>query len=76
MKKILIALVLVSSLTYGPSKPKPKAKSETVYVCGEYGARYHASSTCRGMNRCKSNPSPISKSNAINSGYTPCRIEY
>ncbi|WP_281798523.1 hypothetical protein [Prevotella pallens] len=71
---ILSALALILS---GQVSTEVKTKEATVYVCtGPKAKKYHATQTCRGLNRCSGSIRQLSVSSAKAKGFTPCRICY
>lgn len=71
---ILSALALILS---GQVNTEVKTKEATVYVCtGPKAKKYHATQTCRGLNRCSGSVRQLSVSSARAKGFTPCKICY
>lgn len=71
---ILSALALILS---GQVSTEVKTKEATVYVCtGPKAKKYHATQTCRGLNRCSGSIRQLSVSSARAKGFTPCKICY
>lgn len=71
---ILSALALILS---GQVSTEVKTKDATVYVCtGPKAKKYHATQTCRGLNRCSGSIRQLSVSIARAKGFTPCKICY
>lgn len=71
---ILSALALILS---GQVSTEVKTKEATVYICtGPKAKKYHATQTCRGLNRCSGSIRQLSVSSARAKGFTPCKICY
>ena len=71
---ILSALAFVLS---GQVSTEVKTKEATVYICtGPKAKKYHATETCRGLNRCSGSIRQLSVSSARVKGFTPCKICY
>lgn len=71
---ILSALALILS---GQVSTEIKTKEATVYICtGPKAKKYHATETCRGLNRCSGSIRQLSVSSARAKGFTPCKICY
>lgn len=71
---ILSALALILS---GQVSTEVKTKEATVYICtGPKAKKYHATETCRGLNRCSGSIKQLSVSSARSKGFTPCKICY
>lgn len=71
---ILSALALILS---GQVSTEIKTKEATVYICtGPKAKKYHATQTCRGLNRCSGSIRQLSVSSARAKGFTPCKICY
>ena len=71
---ILSALALILS---GQVSTEVKIKEATVYICtGPKAKKYHATETCRGLNRCSGSIKQLSVSSAKSKGFTPCKICY
>lgn len=48
-----------------------------VFVCtGPYSTKYHDNPDCSGLYKCSAEITTLSKENAIDKGYSPCRICY
>lgn len=82
MRKIItilgiILLVSLGSMTennYEQTRAKAKV---SVWICtGPKSKRYHATDRCRGLNRCSRELKQLSKAEAEERGYTPCKICY
>lgn len=71
---ILSALALILS---GQVSTEVKTKEATVYICtGPKAKKYHATQTCRGLNRCSGSIRQLAVSSARAKGFTPCKICY
>lgn len=71
---ILSALAFILS---GQVSTEVKTKEATVYICtGPKAKKYHATQTCRGLNRCSGSIRQLSVSSARAKGFTPCKICY
>lgn len=71
---ILSVLALILS---GQVSTEVKTKEATVYICtGPKAKKYHATETCRGLNRCSGSIRQLSVSSARAKGFTPCKICY
>lgn len=58
-------------------RPLKDVTYSAVWVCtGRYATRYHKSSRCRGLNRCRGGIVKRNLSDVQKSGLTPCRICY
>ncbi len=58
------------------TKATTKQNESTVFVCNSKSSYAYHSHQCRGLKRCKSGISKVSKSQAQNSGYRACKICY
>ena len=85
MKKVfaflLISTVLVSGSAFSvPSAHaaaiQQQAKTEKVIVCNSKSAYAYHSHECSGLSRCTHGTSTITKSEAVERGYRPCKICY
>ena len=79
MKKLLLSLafILIAGTATQTAFEVSAKKEPTVYVCtGPKAKRYHASSNCKGLNRCSGDIVSISQSAASQKGFTPCKICY
>lgn len=72
--------LILSALTFilsGQVSTEVKTKEATVYICtGPKAKKYHATQTCRGLNRCSGSIRQLSVSSARAKGFTPCKICY
>lgn len=74
--KILILSALAFILS-GQVSTEVKTKEATVYICtGPKATKYHATQTCRGLNRCSGSIRQLPVSSARSKGFTPCKICY
>ena len=74
--KTLILSTLAFILS-GQVSAEVKTKEATVYICtGPKAKKYHATQTCRGLNRCSGSIRQLSVSSAKAKGFTPCKICY
>ena len=84
MKARFIIIAILSCVILSSAfQPPPKAKKQqvkkvtvvdSVLICAT-GEKYHLTK-CRGLSKCNSGIEKISKSNAVEQGYTACKICY
>lgn len=66
-------IILLSLLAFGGQYTN---QSSSVYICVSPTAKkYHFSKNCRGIQKCTHEIKEVTKSDAINKGYTVCLIE-
>ena len=72
-----LALLAFAFMLSGHTTTEVKTAEATVYICtGPKARKYHASSSCRGLNRCSGSIKQLSVSSAKAKGFTPCKICY
>lgn len=79
MKKLLLSLafILIAGTATQTAFEVSAKKETTVYVCtGPKSKRYHATSSCKGLNRCSRDIVSMPQSEAAQKGFTPCKICY
>lgn len=77
MKTLFLAIAMAFPGTFLSASAPTTTERGMVYICNSKSARaYHASSDCRGLNRCKYNPEQVSESTAERRGLRPCKICY
>ena len=75
-------MTLIVAFTIGSTDSRSAATEEVskagmVYICnGPQSKRYHSSSRCKGLNRCSSTISTMTRARAMGLGFTPCKICY
>lgn len=72
--KLLIFIPLISFFSL--TENSVSNQTSDVYICVSPNAKkYHFSKSCRGLQKCTHTISKVTKSEAVNKGYTVCLIE-
>lgn len=70
----IFTIMVFSSSAYAL---RANASDEYVYVCqGPHSHRYHKTDKCKGLKRCSTAKKKLTKEEARQRGYTPCKWCY